>query len=122
MAGIVGIPQPLRGAPLSCTALPAPHREVCGYPATVHGGMTAAIIDESLGGLYTCMLTSGSLGVRLPALTARLEVDYRNKIPAGSIILVQVGKIWHGWLQGAARLAAGCCPAALSCSDGAVVT
>jgi hypothetical protein len=49
-------------------------REVCGYPATVHGGLTAALIDESLGGLYTCMLTSGSLGVRLPALTARLEV------------------------------------------------
>jgi hypothetical protein len=63
---------------------------VCGYPATVHGGLTAAIIDESLGGLYTCMLTSGSLGVRMPALTARLEVDYRKKIPAGSIILVQV--------------------------------
>jgi hypothetical protein len=41
-------------------------KEVCGYPATVHGGLTAAIIDETLGGLYTALLTSGNLGLRMP--------------------------------------------------------
>jgi acyl-CoA thioesterase FadM len=45
-------------------------------------------MDETLGGLYTCLLTSGHLGVRLPGLTARLEVDYKKKIPAGTTLLV----------------------------------
>eukprot|EP00877_Chromochloris_zofingiensis_P012887 jgi/Chrzof1/7852/Cz02g38260.t1 len=63
-------------------------KEVCGYPFTVHGGLTAAIIDETLGGLYTSLLTSGNLGMTLPGLTARLEVDYKKKIPAGTTLLV----------------------------------
>jgi len=76
-------------------------KEVCGYPFTVHGGLTAALIDESLGGLYTSLLTSGSLGMQLPGLTARLEVDYKQKIPAGTVLLVtteveavQPRKVW----------------------------
>jgi hypothetical protein len=40
----------------------------------VHGGLTAAIVDESFGGLYTALLTTGSLGATLPGLTARLEL------------------------------------------------
>lgn len=44
----------------------------------MHGGLTAAIIDETLGGLYTSLLTSGNLGMTLPGLTARLEVDYKK--------------------------------------------
>ena len=52
------------GAPSSCTGSRArrtklrrraaprrPRREVCGFPRVVHGGLTAAIIDESFGGL-----------------------------------------------------------------------
>lgn len=62
-------------------------KDVCGYPQTVHGGLTAAIIDETFGGLGICMWKSGALGVRLPAYTARLEVDYKKKIPAGSLVL-----------------------------------
>lgn len=27
-------------------------RDVCGYPKTVHGGLTAAIADESFGGVF----------------------------------------------------------------------
>lgn len=76
-------------------------KEVCGYPFTVHGGLTAAIIDETLGGLYTALLTSGKLGMQLPGLTARLEVDYKKKIPAGTVLLVtteveqvQPRKVW----------------------------
>jgi acyl-coenzyme A thioesterase PaaI-like protein len=62
--------------------------DVCGFPQTVHGGLTAAIVDETLGGLGVCMWRAGKLGVRPPAYTARLEVDYKRKIPAGSTILV----------------------------------
>jgi acyl-coenzyme A thioesterase PaaI-like protein len=63
-------------------------KEVCGYPSTVHGGLTAAIIDETLGGLYTALLTSGGLGLRMPGLTARLEIDYKKRIAAPSVIHV----------------------------------
>ena len=60
---------------------------MCGFPQTVHGGLTAAIVDETLGGLCVSLWRSGALGFRPPAYTARLEVDYKKKIPAGSIIL-----------------------------------
>jgi hypothetical protein len=63
-------------------------KEVCGYPSTVHGGLTAAIIDETLGGLYTALLTSGGLGLRMPGLTARLEIDYKKRIAAPAVIHV----------------------------------
>ncbi len=62
-------------------------KDVCGFPMTVHGGLTAAIFDETFGGLGICMWKDGALGFRPPAYTARLEVDYKKKIPAGSIIL-----------------------------------
>eukprot|EP00879_Flechtneria_rotunda_P004332 GHRR01004582.1.p1 GENE.GHRR01004582.1~~GHRR01004582.1.p1 ORF type:complete len:295 (+),score=65.66 GHRR01004582.1:236-1120(+) len=63
-------------------------KDVCGYPSTVHGGLTAAIVDETFGGLYTSLLTSGNLGPTFPGLTARLEMDYKRKIPAGTVLLV----------------------------------
>lgn len=62
-------------------------RDVCGYPSTVHGGLTAAIIDETLGGLMVSLWKGGSLGVSLPAVTARLEVDYCKTVPQNSLIL-----------------------------------
>lgn len=65
-----------------------PFRDVCGYPSTVHGGLTAAIVDETFGGLYTALLTTGNLGATLPGLTARLELDYKKKIPSGTVLLV----------------------------------
>lgn len=37
-----------RSLPSPCCSL---GREVCGFPRIVHGGLTAAIIDESFGGL-----------------------------------------------------------------------
>ncbi|GFR48862.1 hypothetical protein Agub_g10816 [Astrephomene gubernaculifera] len=63
-------------------------REVCGFPQTVHGGLTAALVDETLGGLAVALWRAGQLGFRPPAYTARLEVDYKRKIPNGSVILV----------------------------------
>lgn len=63
-------------------------KDVCGYPSTVHGGLTAAIVDETLGGLYTALLTSGNLGLRMPGLTARLEMDYKKRIAAPAVLHV----------------------------------
>ncbi|KAG2439859.1 hypothetical protein HYH02_010491 [Chlamydomonas schloesseri] len=51
-------------------------REVCGFPQTVHGGLTAAVVDETLGGLAVALWRAGQLGFRPPAYTARLDVDY----------------------------------------------
>ncbi len=61
-------------------------REVCGYPYTVHGGLTAAIVDETFGGLMFNIWRSGDLGFSLPAVTARLEVDYCNRLPQNSVV------------------------------------
>lgn len=76
-------------------------KDVCGYPSTVHGGLTAAIVDETFGGLYTALLTTGNLGATLPGLTARLELDYKKKIPSGTVLLVtaelesvETRKVW----------------------------
>ncbi|GAX80770.1 hypothetical protein CEUSTIGMA_g8205.t1 [Chlamydomonas eustigma] len=66
-------------------------RDVCGFPQTVHGGLTAAIMDETFGGLGVCLWKSGALGFRPPAYTARLEVDYKKKIPAGTVIKCSTG-------------------------------
>ena len=62
-------------------------REVCGYPNTVHGGLTAAIMDEAFGGLMFNIWRSGQLGLSLPAVTARLEVDYCNRLPQNAVVL-----------------------------------
>lgn len=62
-------------------------REVCGYPNTVHGGLTAAIIDETFGGLMFNVWKDGELGFSLPAVTSRLEVDYCKRLPQNSVIL-----------------------------------
>ncbi len=51
---------------------------MCGFPQTVHGGLTAALVDETVGGLAVALWRSGALGFRPPAYTARLEVDYKK--------------------------------------------
>lgn len=51
----------------------------------MHGGLTAAIIDESLGGLMMFLWTSRKIGL-LPAVTARLEIDYLKKVPHNSSV------------------------------------
>lgn len=76
-------------------------KDVCGYPSTVHGGLTAAIVDETFGGLYVALLTSGGLGLRLPGVTARLEVDYKRPVAAPTVLQVsaevesvEARKVW----------------------------
>lgn len=54
-----------------------PCRDVCGYPKIVHGGLTAAIIDETLGFLLYALKQSKALPFWGPAYTACLEVNYK---------------------------------------------
>lgn len=62
-------------------------REVCGFPRVVHGGLTAAIIDESFGGLLFALKQQKALNFWGPAYTVSLEVQYKSKIAAGSTVL-----------------------------------
>lgn len=43
-----------------------------------HGGLLAAVVDEAMGALHWML--------RVPAVTARLEVDYLRPVPIGSVI------------------------------------
>lgn len=55
-----------------------PRRNVCGFPKIVHGGLTAAIIDESFGFLWLSLRANKQLSFIGPAFTAHLEVDYKQ--------------------------------------------
>lgn len=52
-----------------------------GSPGLAHGGVLATAMDEALGYLNWVMGT--------PAVTARLEVDYRAPAPVGSVLYLQ---------------------------------
>lgn len=62
-------------------------REVCGFPRVVHGGLTAALFDESFGGLLFSLKQQRALDFWGPAYTVNLEVQYKAKIPAGATLL-----------------------------------
>jgi acyl-coenzyme A thioesterase PaaI-like protein len=49
-----------------------------GAPGLAHGGLLAAAFDEALG--YLAVL------LRLPAVTGRLETDFRRPVPVGSTL------------------------------------
>jgi len=51
-----------------------------GAPGLAHGGLLAAAMDETLGYLLWLLGT--------PAVTARLEVDYRLPVPVGTELLL----------------------------------
>ena len=50
----------------------------CGYPRILHGGMTAAVLDEAFGFLFLSLRHHGQLPFVAPAFTAHLEVAYRK--------------------------------------------
>ncbi|KAL2759228.1 hypothetical protein ACRALDRAFT_1075451 [Sodiomyces alcalophilus JCM 7366] len=57
--------------------------DLCGHPGIVHGGLLATLLDE---GLARCCFDA------LPnkiAVTAKLEVNYRNPTPAGSFVVLR---------------------------------
>jgi acyl-coenzyme A thioesterase PaaI-like protein len=71
-----------------------------GAPGLIHGGILAAAFDEVLGALNWLLLT--------PAVTGRLETDFRCPVPVGadveieaSVDSVQGRKVW---CSGTARL------------------
>jgi acyl-coenzyme A thioesterase PaaI-like protein len=51
-----------------------------GAPGLAHGGLLAAAFDEALGALNWLL--------RAPAVTARLETDFRKPVPVGQIVHV----------------------------------
>ncbi|KAK9812857.1 hypothetical protein WJX72_004768 [[Myrmecia] bisecta] len=61
--------------------------DVCGYPRVLHGGLTAAIFDESFGFLFFALKKQRALPFWGPAYTAHLEVNYKAKIQAGRLLL-----------------------------------
>lgn len=52
--------------------------EICGYPRIVHGGLTAAVVDECLGFLMFALKHQRALPFWGPAYTVHLEIDYKN--------------------------------------------
>ncbi|GAB3480248.1 PaaI family thioesterase [Amycolatopsis cihanbeyliensis] len=52
-----------------------------GAPGLAHGGLLACAFDEALGA------TVGNL-LRKPAVTGRLETDFRRPVPVGSILYI----------------------------------
>ena len=52
-----------------------PREHHCGYPNTVHGGVVAAILDETMGWAASC-------AIKRMCLTADLQVRYVNRAPA----------------------------------------
>ena len=83
---------------------------VCGHPGVVHGGLTAALMDDTLGGLvYVLKHTQQAEGNGVdsegdglpaptvppaltvppgPAFTVQLDVSYRTPVPAGATVCV----------------------------------
>jgi len=51
-----------------------------GAPGLIHGGVLAAAFDEVLGALSWLLQT--------PAVTARLETDFRRPVPVGSRVTI----------------------------------
>ena len=60
--------------------------DVCGFPTVVHGGLSATICDETLGGLLFSLKLENKIQSG-PAFTARLEVDYRARVAASSLVV-----------------------------------
>ncbi|CAL5219805.1 g1712 [Coccomyxa viridis] len=59
---------------------------VCGHPRITHGGMTAAIIDETLGGLNYVLKREGVVP-HGPSFTVHLEVGYKAPVPASTSLI-----------------------------------
>jgi hypothetical protein len=72
------------------TALARFGETMCGHPGLVHGGATAAVLDELFGSMYD----SQALG---KGFTANLNINYRHPIPANSEVIIHV---WTHRVQG----------------------
>ena len=67
---------------------------VCGHPGVAHGGVSAALHDDTLGGLAYVLKTHGGGdgdGIIIPpgpAFTVALDVAYKATVPAGAAVLI----------------------------------
>jgi len=61
---------------------------VSGYPRVLHGGFSAALLDETLGLLFYSLRQRGKLPFIGPAFTAYLEVDYKKVAEATQFLKV----------------------------------
>jgi acyl-coenzyme A thioesterase PaaI-like protein len=52
-----------------------------GAPGLAHGGLLTAAVDEALGALNWLLMR--------PAVTARLETDFRRPVPVGSVLEIE---------------------------------
>lgn len=68
------------GEGLTVTGRMVVTRDHQGAPGLAHGGMLTAVLDEVLGSLNWL--------IGLPAVTARLEVDFRRPVPVGTELLI----------------------------------
>jgi acyl-coenzyme A thioesterase PaaI-like protein len=73
---------------------------VCGNPKVLHGGMTAAMLDETAGGLLQSLKIEGQLK-DLPTYTVHLGIQYLAMAPASQVMVgsatlksVEGRKIW----------------------------
>ncbi len=60
-----------------------PNKEHQGFPGIIHGGITAAVLDEALN--RTSMLTNQPTWT----MTGRLDVRYRRYVPYGPLLRVR---------------------------------
>lgn len=64
-----------------------PREEHQGYPGVLHGGIVAAVLDETLG-------RTAILGTKMAwTMTGRLEIRYRRNVPFGPLLRVRA---WLG--------------------------
>lgn len=59
---------------------------VAGHPGITHGGVSAFVCDEMGGQAYVAFFQK----TRGPGFTARLELNYRAPLPAGTFVLATV--------------------------------
>jgi acyl-coenzyme A thioesterase PaaI-like protein len=59
---------------------------VCGHPKTVHGGLTAALLDNSLGWMVIWLMRPFGIS---RIFTANLSIDYKARIPTDSTLFVE---------------------------------
>lgn len=81
-----------------------------GAPGLAHGGVMATAMDEAMGVLNRLL--------RVPAVTARLEVDYRRPVPVGCTLHITSSIVGQDrrkvYTQAAARLDAADGPVAIT--------
>lgn len=69
---------------------------VCGHPGVCHGGLTAALVDDAVGGAAWCFKSHAAPPPGAPplppgpAFTAQLDIRYIAPVPAGAAVCVEV--------------------------------